>query len=579
MSNLSTPLWPPAVEPVARSAATVPPRVAAAPQPLVGATALAHRRFCGVLDLAEARLARGDLPAAAALAKLATNEAFPATVGLFGSPRLEQLLIDIGRQMSAPEFPAKPLVRSERRQVLHVLTYAKPIGGDSRYAWRWIELDGDSRHSVALTSQQEVAGTYEIPDELTRAVQASGGSVHTLVAPVTEPLAQARQLRALCQDADVVVLHLYPYDIVPMLALASGCDSARVLLVNHSDHTFWVGAGVAHGIAHLRSQNDTFLAERRGLEVDRRMLLPIPIPTPPPAMARREAKRSLGLDPDGVLLLTIASPFKYSAPGQVGLLDLVTPVLVRRPGAHLIAVGPSDDGDWCEAGLMTGGRVRALGRRWDNEVLFAAADVYLDSVPFSSITSLLEAGCHGLPLLGYRGLDEDMRLLGPGAPGIDDTMEMASDAAACQACLERLIDDAALRASRGELARRRIDELHRGDGWRSALAAVYAQLEATPERGCVGAQGDVAQTTSLDGALARLFGSVTDRHRSARLVRHCLLPLPYASRVRLALQLGALGFEANALSCLPPPLDGWARRFKRRLDRSYPPPAHPQDRA
>ncbi|OYY67037.1 MAG: hypothetical protein B7Y51_00685, partial [Burkholderiales bacterium 28-67-8] len=55
MSDLSTPLWPPAVEPVARSAATVPSRVAAAPQPLVGPTALAHRRFCGVLDLAEAR--------------------------------------------------------------------------------------------------------------------------------------------------------------------------------------------------------------------------------------------------------------------------------------------------------------------------------------------------------------------------------------------------------------------------------------------------------------------------------------------------------------------------------------------
>ena len=578
MSDLSTPLWPPAVEPVARHAATVPPR-AAPPQPPLGPPAQAHRRFCGVLDLAEARLARGDLPAAAALAKLATHEAFPANVGLFGSPRLERLLIDIGRQMSAPESTAMPVDRGARRRVLHVLTYAKPIGGDSRYAWRWIELDGDSRHSVALTSQNEVAGTYEIPAELTRAVQASGGSVHTLGAPVTEPLAQARQLRALCQQADVVVLHLYPYDIVPMLALASCCDSARVLLVNHSDHTFWVGSGVAHGIAHLRSQDDTFLAERRGLAVERRVLLPIPIPTPPPAMARREAKRSLGLDPDGVLLLSIASPFKYSAPGQVGLLDLVTAVLVRRPRAHFIAVGPSDDGDWREAARVTGGRIQALGRRWDNDVLFAAADVYLDSVPFSSITSLLEAGCHGLALLGYRGLDADMRLLGPGAPGIDETMEMASDPAAYQVCLERLIDDAAVRRSRGELARQRIDELHRGAGWRSALATTYAQLEATPQRGCVGERGDVAQPTSLDGALARLFGSVTDRHRSARLVRHCLSPLPYASRVRLAVQLGALGFEANVLTCLPPPLDDWARRLKRRLDRSYPPPAHPQDRA
>ena len=49
---------------------------------------------------------------------------------------------------------------------------------------------------------------------------------------------------------------------------------------------------------------------------------------------------------DRVLLVTIASAFKYEAPGQVGFLDLVLPVLEGAPQADLVAVGPDCEGAW-----------------------------------------------------------------------------------------------------------------------------------------------------------------------------------------------------------------------------------------
>ena len=278
---------------------------------------------------------------------------FPGN-GLFASPRLERLLLEIGKTI--PTDPANETQRTCRnsRHVLHVLTYAKPIGGDSRYAWRWIQRDSNSRHSVAITAQAEVKHLYEIPGVLEDAVARSGGSVQLLSAPISEPLDQARELRRLCQNADIVVLHLYPYDIIPVLALAAGCDSAKTLFVNHSDHTFWIGASVAHSVVHLRTQSATFLETRRALNPDRSSILPIPLVNSPSAATKRDAKRALGYDPDRVMLLTIASRFKYSSPDQIGLLELVLPVLARFPRAILVAVGPK-------------GRRRVAGREDTNK--------------------------------------------------------------------------------------------------------------------------------------------------------------------------------------------------------------------
>lgn len=523
-------------------------------------------RFCALLSMAEQALQRGDHAAAAGVAQLATHYAFPAGVGLFGSPRLERLLQQIGRQIPSGPGRARQL-DGDRRRVLHVLTYAKPIGGDSRFAWRWMELDRDSRHSAVITSQWELDHLHDIPRPLRDAASNSGGSVRSL-AP-GGPLAQAQELREASQAADVVVLHLYPYDIVPSLALAADCEATKVLLVNHSDHTFWVGAGVADSVVHLRPQSDDFLVHRRGLDPTGSSLLPIPIDEPPANLDRAKARAALGLSPETILLLTVASPFKYQAPGETSFLDLVLPVIREHPGATLLAAGPEDSGAWREACRATEGRIRALGRRTDNELLYAAADAYLDSVPFSSITSLLEAGRQGLPLVGYLPMRTGLDLLGPGAPGLCDVMYVANTGPAYRAHLSRLIQDASLRAELGRAARSRIVAVHGADGWRAELARLYARTEMTPKRDSIGTKGDVFAPSELDIALMRLFSQVQTPSRDRRLIRHCVAPLPYLSRLAVSARLRASGFDVSLLALLPPLFDGVVRGVGRRIRRSF----------
>ena len=62
---------------------------------------------------------------------------------------------------------------------------------------------------------------------------------------------------------------------------------------------------------------------------------------------------------------------------------------------------------------------RALGTRHEIGSIYAAADIYLDSYPFSSLTSMLEAGQRGLPLLSLGSADPQLDVLGFDDPATD----------------------------------------------------------------------------------------------------------------------------------------------------------------
>ncbi|WP_374089777.1 hypothetical protein [Methylomicrobium lacus] len=521
-----------------------------------------YARFCKLLTLAEEVFAAGNFLAAVRLAQMAARYAFPGNVGLFGSPRLERLLLDIGKEIPVASVCGVQHHDENMRKVLHILSYGRPVGGDSRFVWRWIQEDRNNQHFVAITSQDEIEGDHEFPEILRRSTENSGGFLWMPNASTSNPLEQARELRVLCQEMDIVVLHLFPYDIVPLLALAVGCDSIKTIFVNHSDHTFWIGASVAHFVVHLRRQSPLFLRNRRGLNSEKFSILPIPLHFSPSSVTRVQAKRELGYESDIVLLLTIAAPFKYSSPGQIGFLDLVVPVISENPQTVLLAVGPDPEGSWLSASILTEGRIVPLGTQYDNDLLYAAADVYLDSVPFSSITSVLEAGALGVPLIGYFP-NPELELLGAGAPGLDNAMELANDMKSYQALLTRLIRDEEFRRRSGERVQSQILSLHTGDNWLNALHDLYVRVESINVRGCLMEDNDSFESSRLNLALVQLY------RRSwniGQLIRNFIGILPYRDRFSITWHLYLMGFDLTISNLLPPPFYaatlGIARRMK-----------------
>jgi Glycosyl transferases group 1 len=438
-----------------------------------------YAEFRDMVDTARRRFDAGRLDAAAAYCQIAGMAAWTNPTGLFGSDEIEDLLRGLSRRLPAWES-ARPR-STPPRTVLHVATQVYQTGGSTQAIAAWMEQDSERRHRVCITRQ----GPSEVPAKILDRL----GSRSDLVRLDTRPrglMARAAALRAAAADADLVILHLHPCDVLPAIAFGEGPDLPPVVYVDHADHVFWIGRHAARVLLSMRDSGRLLAEARRGIEPERCVVMARPLRARERSVDRDEAKRRLGLPADQVLIVTAADGSKYEPIGGTAFLDLIRPVVARRPEAALLAAGPSPDGDWAAAEAETGGRIRALGTLPDVSLLQQAADVYVDSFPFSSLTSLLETGSYGTPVMTFRGHPQDCRVLGADTRGLDEHMLAPESPEAFARELGDLVADAALRLELGERTRRAIADTHSGAGWLGSAEDLYelaARLNSPPRLG------------------------------------------------------------------------------------------------
>jgi glycosyltransferase involved in cell wall biosynthesis len=394
------------------------------------------------------------------------------------------MLNAIGRRVPDPGRPAfKP--SGEFKRVLHVGTELSAVGGLTRMISRWISADPERTNSLVLTQPREA-----VPAHLREAVTRSGGAIHRLNRTIGNQLDWVRQLRALARRHDLVILHIHCEDVIPLIAFADPQGLPPVVLLNHADHIFWLGTGASHLVISLRDAAVDICIDRRGVEPRRNFLLPTIVDPTVRTRARREAKLALGLDPDGVLLVSVARNAKYRSLNGVSFADMHAEVLARHPEAQLVVVGSGDPDDWQAAKARTGGRITGLPEQPDPSAYFEAADIYVDSYPFVSSTSMMEAGSYGTPLLTLFTAPHEARIFGINHVGLVGTALQAASRDEYDAILERLIVDADFRAEAGEAARAAIEDRHTPPGWRTDLEAAYALARELPPLSAPDAEAD-----------------------------------------------------------------------------------------
>lgn len=401
-------------------------------------------------------------------AMLAGNYAWWAPVGLLSDLRLERIIV------RAVRGAGSVTVDGGRRggRVLHVLSEALSLGGHTRLAWRWVNRD-ERTSDVVLTNQQG-----PVPDRLVESVRASGGELTDLRSTTPGLLHRARALRAHMDRADVVVLHVHPYDAIALAAANLPGARPPVLYENHADLGFWLGVGAADLLCDLRTAVRGLDVGLRGVPAERIAVLPMPVEATH-STEDGELRRRLGIHPDAVVALTVSDEWKVTASWGRGMHDMLDKVLHFCPQLCAVLVGVAPNAHWARLGKRYPGRVFVLGKVLDPTPFFALADVYLESYPSFAGTSPLEAALHGLPVVGLADIPEDdpahvFQRWSPGLAG----RPVATTAGQVAVTVRRLVADPELRRREGTEAEASVRAMHDNPGWRRHLETVYERARS-----------------------------------------------------------------------------------------------------
>lgn len=418
----------------------------------------ARRLIVFFTEQAERAWQKRDGHAAAAWASIAAEYALGLHPGYFVSPCLESLLIQIAQTVPVVPPPVQwPATDLHQKRILHVLTTAYTVGGHAHIPERWARQGAGHGevHWAVLLSQ----GHQPIPPWLEEAMVLTGGRLIDLHEP--DLIQRAAALRALWRDgATCAVVSTHPYD--PVALLAFGVEHGPpVYFMNAADHVFWLGAAISDVVLDIRSSGQTCTRQRRG--VRRSELLPIPLVDTPAPIDQASARQALGISAEACVLLTIASSYKYKPMAPWSFMQAIEVVLERRPQAHLLAAGPECQQEWQALCARFPDRVHLLGQLADLRPLHAAADIYLDSFPFASLTATLEAGLTGLPL--HFAFNAAAPLMSNDDPALTDVPRYAELSDYIEALI-RLVDSSEQRAAIGQSIAAQIRQFHMGSAWK-----------------------------------------------------------------------------------------------------------------
>ena len=520
------------------------------------------RQFEALSTQAEDLYAKGNLNAAAVYALLAAWIAAHSHCGLFASARLERLLTAIGRQAQGEEGPpGRNADRPERfERVLHVASDVRNLGGLANMLRRWIESDPSRTHSLAITHQ-----SGRVLEGLTEAVAKAGGEIIYVNREAGGIIGSARALRRAALKNDIVVLHTANSDVIPSIAFAQPDRFPPVFFLNHSDHMFWLGSAISHVVGSMRQAALNIATERRGIAPERSLLVPILATPPSRSTERAKAKEKLGLAADEILMISVARAQKFRTLEGLTYADVHVPLLRDRPNARLVVVGGGERPDWDDASAQVGGRIQSLEPQ-DPKPWFEAADIYVDSFPFCSATSMMEAASYAIPCVSRFLWPDSARISGMDHPGLAGPMLEGRTNDEYLALIRSLIDSPDTRKQSGDAILQSVKRSNATPGWNrhmeDAMDAAMHLPPAEPDQVCGNLLHEVPNMGEPDVRLQSLYGFSPP---FMDLLRGHLTLLPLGERLRAWRRVYRAGGFKNAGIALKHLAPEWAiRRIKDR---------------
>ncbi len=475
---------------------------------------------------------RGSPELAMRLFSAAANYATIYHPGFFVDPVLENELLGIGR--AAEERPVNKgdvnkgavngvdvnsiemnggVKPAAVRKILHVASAVSRVGGHCRTMVNWIRNDRASQHTIVLLRQIDSAALEWFETELTE----EGVEVVCLNAEAPM-LRRAMELRSIARRGFAACFnHVAQAEAIHCVAFAVG-GLPPVALVDHADHSFWLGCGVVDLVVHQRPVGQE-LGQRRRLERES-AVLPIPLKLDTKPEDRRGAREKFDLAGGAIMALTVGRKEKYRPDDRLNFFQMMDTLTMRHPDLviHVVGVKRAQAEHWSGCRLPE----RQLvfhGQRPVDPALLNAADIYLESYPFGSQTAFLEAACAGIAPV--RAPTTKTKMLVTSDSAIDDLIQAPDCEFIFQETVSRLILDRNARQTLAAEVRRSVIAEHVGDSWNRLLEGLYDRMKQVKHQPaqCPVDQPSITEVTPQDEALHQWHRHRGEQPASDRTLR------------------------------------------------------------
>lgn len=262
--------------------------------------------------------------------------------------------------------------------------------------------------------------------------------------------------RKLCElRPETVILHIFPNDVAALAAALAyrRASGARLLLHDHADTSFWLGAGLVDRVVVCFPSRLPFARDARGVPPEKLSLVPLTSRRRDSAPVTRE---SLGVPPGATLSLTVGAFYKMRPDGHWDYARTLSRVMERHPRHYHLMVGAGAGGEEIRRRLGSE-RVLWLGLRTDVDALLKVSDFVVESFPLMGGLFRLDAMREGVPVLAVAH-PRCPELFDTGAFPADYPLLARSNEEVERLCA-RLIEEEGLRRTVAASLRERFEEV------------------------------------------------------------------------------------------------------------------------
>ena len=318
------------------------------------------------------------------LTKLAMSGLYP----ILYSPVIENFYLNLAEKTKILSDDFKK-IEFKKNSILHVMTEASQSGGHTRIVERWLKsANRNEKNSVVILGQRSCC---KIPEYLKNQASTIGQFYQYDVNQSVET--RANKLRELAATYETIVLHHHPEDPIPLMAFGVKEFKRPVVCFNHSGHTFWIGCKAIDFCIDIEQNQNWRTVYKRGLTNTKVLDMPVDKFYPEPTN-RKKSKESLGFLDHHKILVSAASSYKYQITENLNFIKMIDEVLSKSDEIIFIGVGISQfDQNWHQLQQKYSKRVILPGMIPFSELenYFAIADLYLDSFPYNSWLSTIDA--------------------------------------------------------------------------------------------------------------------------------------------------------------------------------------------